>query len=62
MSGGAAYLEPSPVMDEMMALFAPPGRGDSSMGKGHVELHPYFKRPGVYGLTKKLLSNVLPIW
>ena len=47
MSSGAAYLEPSSLMDEMMAVFAPPGRGDSSLNaRSHVELHPYYKRPG----------------
>ena len=47
MSGGAAYLEPSSLMDEMTAVFAPPGRGDSSLNaRSHVELHPYYKRPG----------------
>ena len=55
MSGGGAYLEPSSVMDEMMALFAPPGRGDSSVErKAHVDLHPYFKRPGLYFVVYKL--------
>ena len=48
MSGGAAYLEPSSLMDDMMALFAPPGRGDSSLHRSHVELHPYYKRPGQF--------------
>ena len=31
------------LMDEINALFAPPGRG---VGKNLKELHPYYKRPG----------------
>ena len=37
------------VMDEMNALFAPPGReAKTAAGQKQktVELHPYFKRPG----------------
>ena len=38
------------VMDEMNALFAPPGREAKTAAAGQkqktVELHPYFKRPG----------------
>ena len=36
------------VMDEMNALFAPPGREAKMAGlkPKTVELHPYFKRPG----------------
>ena len=33
------------VMEEMMALFTPPGRETKSKHK-KLELHPYFKRPG----------------
>ena len=37
------------VMDEINALFAPPGRGDTrkSAKSGNTDLHPYFKRPGI---------------
>ena len=38
------------VMDEMNALFAPPGReAKTAAGQKQktVELHPYFKRPGI---------------
>ena len=31
------------LMDEINALFAPPGRG---VAKNLKELHPYYKRPG----------------
>ena len=36
------------LMDEINALFAPPGRGgDKNRGNAkNTELHPYFKRPG----------------
>lgn len=33
------------VMEEMMALFTPPGRETKSKLK-KLELHPYYKRPG----------------
>ena len=36
------------LMDEINALFAPPGRGGNK-NQGYAkntELHPYFKRPG----------------
>lgn len=35
-------------MDEINALFAPPGRGDakSRAAASKNELHPYYKRPG----------------
>ena len=33
------------LMDEINALFAPPGRGEAK-NRGKTELHPYFKRPG----------------
>lgn len=37
------------LMDEINALFAPPGRGDAKKraeAASKTELHPYFKRPG----------------
>ena len=37
------------LMDEINALFAPPGRGDAKSRANaarQAELHPYFKRPG----------------
>jgi len=36
----------SSVMDEMAALFAPPGREARNAQKSRIELHPYYKRPG----------------
>ena len=42
------------LMDEINALFAPPGRGDAknrSKNNGDT-LHPYFKRPGTTYLTQ----------
>lgn len=38
------------VMEEMMALFTPPGRETKTKPR-KLELHPYYKRPG------KLVSN-----
>ena len=37
------------LMDEINALFAPPGRGDAKSRAAaacKTDLHPYFKRPG----------------
>ncbi len=36
------------VMEEMMALFTPPGRGrETKSNHKKLELHPYYKRPGM---------------
>ena len=38
------------LMDEINALFAPPGRGDAKKRAetaSKTELHPYYKRPGL---------------
>jgi hypothetical protein len=35
------------LMEEMMALFTPPGRETKSKTK-KLELHPYYKRPGTF--------------
>ena len=46
------------LMDEINALFAPPGRGgDKNRGNArNTELHPYYKRPGKStGFCKKIL-------
>jgi len=43
------------VMEEMMALFTPPGRGrETKSNHKKLELHPYYKRPGM-----SLYSNVI---
>ena len=39
------------LMDEINALFAPPGRGDAKKRAetaSKTELHPYYKRPGLW--------------
>ena len=39
------------LMDEINALFAPPGRGDAKKRAetaSKTELHPYYKRPGLF--------------
>jgi hypothetical protein len=37
------------LMDEINALFAPPGRGlDAKNRASKVEMHPYYKRPGEF--------------
>ena len=48
--GGGGVVAGGSVMDEMNALFAPPGREAKMAGlkPKTVELHPYFKRPGLY--------------
>ena len=47
--GGGGVVAGGSVMDEMNALFAPPGREAKMAGlkPKTVELHPYFKRPGL---------------
>ena len=44
------------LMDEINALFAPPGRGDAKKRAetaSKTELHPYYKRPGL------LISSII---
>ena len=50
------------LMDEINALFAPPGRGDAKSRANaakQAELHPYFKRPGKHKFgTFKILREI----
>ena len=51
------------LMDEINALFAPPGRsGDKNRGNArNTELHPYYKRPGKStGFCKKSCKSLVP--